>query len=83
MPRSALDLYSRLGKLLEKVVLEKRFDVKLFLIVDNLRIHRANRVREWAAENTEEIELPYLPPCAPELNPAFRNSTPTSTSTGI
>ena len=42
---------------------------KVFLIVDNLRVHRANRVREWAAENTEKIELFYLPPYAPELNP--------------
>lgn len=41
----------------------------LFLIVDNLRVHRANRVREWIAENAENIELCYLPPYAPELNP--------------
>lgn len=42
---------------------------KVFLIVDNLRVHRANRVRDWVAENTEKIELFYLPPYAPELNP--------------
>ena len=42
---------------------------KVSLIVDNLRVHRANRVREWAAENTEKIELFYLPPYKPELNP--------------
>ena len=28
----------------------------------NLRVHRANRVREWAVDNTEKIELFYLPP---------------------
>ena len=42
---------------------------KVFLIVDNPRVHRANRVREWVAENAEKIELFYLPPYAPELNP--------------
>ena len=42
---------------------------EVFLTVNNLRVHRANRVREWAAENTEKIELFYLPPYAPELNP--------------
>jgi transposase len=42
---------------------------KEFLIVDNRRVHRANRVREWVAENTEKIELFYLPPYASELNP--------------
>lgn len=42
---------------------------KVFLIVDKLRVHRANRVREWVAENTAKIELFYLPPYAPELNP--------------
>ena len=41
----------------------------MFLIVDNLRVHRANRVREWVAENADKIELFYLPPYAPELNP--------------
>jgi len=42
---------------------------KVFLIDDNLRVHRANHVREWVAENTEKIELFYLPPYAPQLNP--------------
>lgn len=42
---------------------------KVFLIVDNLRVHHANRVRDWVADNAEKIELFYLPPYAPELNP--------------
>jgi transposase len=41
----------------------------VLLIIDNPHVHRANRVREWAAENTEKIELFYLPPYAPNLNP--------------
>lgn len=42
---------------------------KVFLVVDNLRVHRAKRVTEWVAQNAEKIELFYLPPYAPELNP--------------
>ena len=42
---------------------------KVFLIVDNLKVHRATRVTEWVAEHAERIELFYLPPYAPELNP--------------
>lgn len=40
---------------------------KVFLIVDNLRLHRANSVREWVAENADELS--YLPPYEPEFNP--------------
>lgn len=42
---------------------------KVFLIVDNLRVHRAKRVTEWVDEHREKIEIFYLPPYAPELNP--------------
>lgn len=42
---------------------------KVFLIVDNLKVHRAKRVSEWVAERTDKIELFYLPPYAPEHNP--------------
>lgn len=34
---------------------------KLFLVVDNLRVHRAKAVAAWAAENSDKIELFYLP----------------------
>src|SRR6185312_4782323 len=42
---------------------------KLFLIVDNLPVHRAHRVTAWVQNNTDRIELVYLPPYAPEHNP--------------
>ena len=42
---------------------------KLFVIVGNLRVHRARRVRAWVRANAERIELFYLPPYAPEHNP--------------
>jgi transposase len=44
-------------------------DRKLFVIVDNLRVHRARRVRAWVQAHAGRIELFYPPPCAPEHNP--------------
>jgi transposase len=44
-------------------------DRKLFVIVDNLRVHRARQVSAWVQANAERIELFYLPPYAPEHNP--------------
>jgi transposase len=42
---------------------------KVFLIVDNLRVHHANKVQEWLEENDMKIELFFLPPYTPEHNP--------------
>jgi len=42
---------------------------KVFLIVDNLRVHHARKVTEWVEQNTERIELFYLPSYSPGLNP--------------
>lgn len=44
-------------------------DAKVFLIVDNLRVHHARKVREWVAARRDRIELFYLPAYSPELNP--------------
>jgi transposase len=42
---------------------------KLFVIVDNLPVHRAHRVTAWVRDNADRIELCYLPSYAPEHNP--------------
>src|SRR5919199_300609 len=42
---------------------------KLFVIVDNLRVHRARQVTAWVKANAQRAELFYLPPYAPEHNP--------------
>jgi transposase len=42
---------------------------KVFLIVDNLRVHRARLVTAWVQANADRIKLFYLPPYAPEHNP--------------
>src|ERR687886_799629 len=43
---------------------------KLFVIVDNLPVHRAHRVTAWVQNHADQIELFYLPSYAPEHNPA-------------
>jgi transposase len=42
---------------------------KVFLILDRLPVHRSARVRAWLAGRGSEIEVFYLPPYSPELNP--------------
>jgi len=47
---------------------------KIFLIVDNLRTHHSRAMAEWLAapEIKARIELFFLPPYSPELNPDER-----------
>lgn len=42
---------------------------KVFLIADNLKAHKSKNVQEWLNEHRSRIELFYLPPYSPELNP--------------
>lgn len=42
---------------------------KIYLIVDNLRVHHSKIVKEWVANHSEQIELFYLPSYSPEMNP--------------
>jgi hypothetical protein len=47
----------------------KDADQKIFLILDNLRVHHSYLVKDWAQEHNEQIELFFLPSYSPELNP--------------
>ena len=42
---------------------------KIFLIIDNLRVHHSYLVKEWIENHKDEIELIFLPSYSPELNP--------------
>ena len=42
---------------------------KVYLILDNLRVHHARIFKAWLAEHDDEIEVFYLPSYSPELNP--------------
>jgi transposase len=41
---------------------------KVFVIVDNLRVHRAKVVSAWVADHADRIAVFYLPPYAPEFH---------------
>jgi transposase len=42
---------------------------KVYLIVDNLRVHHSLRVDQWVAKRPDRIALFHLPAYSPELNP--------------
>ena len=42
---------------------------KVFLILDNLKVHHAKKVQSWIKKHQESIELFFLPSYAPEYNP--------------
>ncbi|MBC8548966.1 MAG: IS630 family transposase [Candidatus Brocadiales bacterium] len=44
-------------------------DRKVFLIMDNLKVHRAKSVRKWLMGKEDEIEIFFLPSYSPEINP--------------
>jgi len=47
----------------------KNNERKIFLVLDNLRVHHSHIVKDWVAENKEKIELFFLPAYSPEKNP--------------
>ena len=42
---------------------------KVFLLLDNLRVHHRKKVLEWVAGRSDKIALFHLPAYAPEYNP--------------
>lgn len=42
---------------------------KVFVILDNLRVHHSKAVKAWLAEHGDAIEVFYLPAYSPERNP--------------
>lgn len=54
-------------KFMERLI--KGANKKIFLIVDNLKVHHSYIVKDWLKEHESEIELFFLPSYSPELNP--------------
>ncbi len=44
-------------------------DRKVLFIVDNLKVHHGKIVEEWLSGHKDEIELFFIPPYSPEINP--------------
>jgi transposase len=45
---------------------------KVFLILDNLRVHHSKPVKAWLEKNKDKMEVSYLPSYSPHLNPEER-----------
>lgn len=49
--------------------LVKQAGRKIFLILDNLRVHHAKALKPWLVEHAADIELFFIPSYSPDLNP--------------
>ena len=47
----------------------KKAPSKIFLILDNHKVHHAKLVAEWLEQNKDRIEVFFLPAYSPDLNP--------------
>jgi len=47
----------------------KNRERKIYLIIDNLKVHHSKIVKEWVEKNKRSIELFFLPSYSPEKNP--------------
>lgn len=63
--------YQSFKKHLKKILREYRRAKKIILVVDNVRYHHAILLKNFI-ERVSKIEIMYLPPYSPELNPIER-----------
>ena len=42
---------------------------KIFFIVDNLKVHHGQLIKDWLVKNADKIEIFYLPAYSPQYNP--------------
>ena len=57
----------RLIRFMERLM--RTSEQKVFLILDNLKVHHGKLAAVWLEKNKEKMEVFYLPPYAPEYNP--------------
>ncbi len=63
--------YQSFKKHLKKVLYTYRAHSKIIMVVDNVRFHHAKLLKKWLL-GKPQLELVYLPPYSPELNPVER-----------
>lgn len=63
--------YKSFKKHLKKVLKTYRKHSKIILVLDNVRYHHAKLLKKWI-QSKPKLELVYLPPYSPELNPIER-----------
>ena len=57
----------RLIRFMERLV--RASERKVFLILDNLKVHHGKLVADWLEKHAEKMEVVFLSPYAPEYNP--------------
>ena len=57
----------RLIRFMQRLV--RASEQKVFLILDNLKVHHGKLAAAWLEKHKEKIEVFFLPPYAPEYNP--------------
>jgi len=63
--------YQSFKKHIKKVLRIYRNQSKIIMVVDNVRFHYAKLLKMWLLKHPK-LELVYLPPYSPELNPVER-----------
>jgi transposase len=58
-------------KHIKKVLKVYKKHSKIIMVVDNVRFHHSKKLKKWL-ETVPKIELFYLPPYSPDLNPIER-----------
>lgn len=59
---------SKIIAFLERL-LDKNENKKIFVILDNAKNHKSKAINEFVKNHTDRLELIYLPPYSPQLNP--------------
>ena len=57
----------RLIRFMERLI--RSAEQKVFLVLDNLKVHHGKLAAAWLEKHKEKIEVFFLPPYAPEYNP--------------
>jgi transposase len=55
-----------------KKVIKSFQNEKLIIVLDNVRYHHAKKLQPFLEQNRGRLELMYLPPYSPDLNPIER-----------
>jgi len=70
--KSAVFNADTFGRFMKKLLKHKRPRKKAIIVVDNARWHHASVLRDWLHTNKNAVQLMFLPPYSPELNPIER-----------
>ena len=57
----------RLIRFMERLIRDSK--QKVFLILDNLKVHHGKLAASWLEKHKDKIDVLFLPPYAPEYNP--------------